>query len=115
VRAGGDGDDPRRRAGLQAVQQQVRVDQHIQPRIGVEYLAGQAADLGCCGLGADTVASGDADPGARAARPAAVALPMPAVPPVTRTTLPVMWGVSGIAVSLRQTGAAYYRPGRARH
>ena len=158
VRAGGDGDDPRRRAGLQAVQQQVGeqergemvegegvfqavggdvpvrpeaahvVDQHIQPRIGVEYLAGQAADLGLgghvgdvhvhrrvarrgadvgrCGLGAERSRPVMPTRAPRAARPTAVALPMPPVPPVTRTFLPVMLGVSAIADSLRQTDGA---------
>jgi hypothetical protein len=83
------------------------VDQHLQPRVCVEYLAGQApdfglggqvgcehvhhrvargrADVGRCGLGADLVAAVMPTRAPRAARPAAMALPMPSVPPVTAT------------------------------
>src|SRR5438270_6467064 len=93
------------------------VDQHVQPRVGVEYRGGQAADLGLRRhVGGETRPPPDcptrrgyrartrsrpvmATRAPRVARPTAVALPMPAVPPVTRTFLPVMRCVPVIADS----------------
>src|ERR1700694_2516147 len=94
------------------------VDQHVEPGVGVEDRDGESPDLGLGAhvgaeridgmvsrggtngggdlFGPPEVATRDPDPGTDGRQPDRGGLPIPPVPPVTRTTLPAIGGAPAI-------------------
>jgi hypothetical protein len=75
-----------------------RLDRQV-PAEGVHLPAAGRADLAGRLLGTVAVPADDGDMRAHPGRPRAVALPMPAVPPVTSTVLPVIERAAGLLMT----------------